>query len=70
MQELIEQIVQKTGISADKAKEVLQTVSTFVQQKYPQLAGPLNSVLGSGGAGAQNQGGSNLVGDIGTKLGF
>lgn len=69
MQELIEQIVQKTGISAEKAKEVLQTVSSFVQQKFPQFAGPLNSVLGGNTAAPQNQG-SNLAGDIGSKLGF
>jgi hypothetical protein len=70
MQELIDQIVQRTGISPEKAKEVLQTVSSFVQQKYPQLAGPLNSILGSSAAGAQNTGSSNLMGDIGSKLGF
>jgi hypothetical protein len=70
MQELIEQIVQKTGISADKAKEVLQTVSSFVQQKFPQFAGPLNSVLGGSSSNTPNQGSSNLMGDIGSKLGF
>lgn len=71
MQELIEQIVQKTGISADKAKEVLQTVSSFVQQKFPQFAGPLNAVLGGNAADAQNQGsGDNFIGGIGSKLGF
>lgn len=71
MQELIEQIVQKTGIPADKAKEVLQTVSSFVQQKFPQLAGPLNTVLGGGTSGTtSNPGGNNLMGDIGSKLGF
>ena len=70
MQELIEQIVQKTGIPADKAKEVLQTVSSFVQQKFPQFAGPINSILGGATADTQNQSGSNLMGDIGSKLGF
>jgi hypothetical protein len=70
MQELIDQIVQKTGISPEKAKEVLQTVSSFVQKKYPQLAGPLNSLLGGGNDSTQGTGGSNLMGDIGSKLGF
>jgi hypothetical protein len=70
MQELIDQIVQKTGISPEKAKEVLQTVSSFVQQKFPQLAGPLNSILGGSASNTQGAGGSNLMGDIGSKLGF
>ena len=70
MQELIEQIVQKTGISPDKAKEVLQTVSSFVQQKFPQFAGPINSVLGGATPDAQNQTAGNLMGDMGSKLGF
>ena len=70
MQELIEQIVQKTGIPADKAKEVLQTVSSFVQQKFPQFAGPLNSVLGGGTANTQGTDAGDLMGSIGSKLGF
>ena len=68
MQELIDQIVQRTGISPEKAREVLQTVSSFVQQKFPQLAGPLNSILGGGNP--QSSGSSNLMGDLGSKLGI
>ena len=71
MQELIEQIVQKTGIPAEKAKEVLQTISSFVQQKYPQFAGPIQSALG-GAASSSSQGTDtdNLMGGLGSKFGL
>jgi hypothetical protein len=74
MQELINQIVQKTGISAEKAQEVLHTVSGFVQQKFPQFSGPLNTILGGGGGqqagGGNDAGSSNPLGGLGSKLGF
>jgi hypothetical protein len=45
MQELINNIVRSTGISTDKASEVLLTVSGFIKEKYPLLAGTVDSVL-------------------------
>ena len=45
MQDLINKISEKTGISTDKATEVLQTVSDFIKEKYPLLAGTVDSVL-------------------------
>ena len=45
MQELIKNIAVNTGISTDKASEVLQTVSEFIKEKYPLLAGTVDSVL-------------------------
>ena len=45
MQELINKIAEKTGISEQKASEVLLTVSGFIKEKYPLLAGTVDSVL-------------------------
>ena len=45
MQDLINNIADKTGISTDKASEVLHTVSEFIKEKYPLLAGTVDSVL-------------------------
>ena len=73
MNELIEQVVQKTGIPADKAKQVLEAISSFVGQKFPHLSGPLQSVLGGSGSaagGEATQEGNNPLGDIGGKFGF
>jgi hypothetical protein len=70
MQELVEQIVQKTGLSPEKAKEVLQTVASFVQQKFPQFAGPINSVLGTDASASQNTDTNDLLGGLGSKFGL
>jgi hypothetical protein len=45
MHELINNIANSTGISTDKASEVLLTVSGFIKEKYPLLAGTVDSVL-------------------------
>lgn len=47
MQELVDNIAMKTGISTDKASEVLQAVSEYIKEKYPLLAGTVDSVLDS-----------------------
>ena len=73
MNDLIKQIVEKTGIPADKAQQVLGVVSGFVKQKFPAIGGQIDSVLGTGGGQGSNSGTageSNPFGDIGSKLGF
>jgi hypothetical protein len=71
MNDLISQIVEKTGIPADKAQQVLNVVAGFVKQKFPAIGGQIDSVLGTSGgqSGISNSSGSPL-GDIGSKLGF
>jgi hypothetical protein len=69
MNELIQQIVEKTGIPADKAQQVLGVVSGFVKQKFPAIGGQIDSVLGTHG-GTPSGANSNPLGDIGSKLGF
>jgi hypothetical protein len=70
MNELISQIVQKTGIPADKAQQVLGIVSGYVKQKFPQFGGQIDSVLGTDAGQGGNTPGGNALGDIGSKLGF
>jgi len=73
VQDLINQIVEKTGVPADKAQQVLGVVANFVKEKFPMMAGQIDSVLGAGGQAGGNtntEGGSNFMGDIGGKLGF
>ena len=43
--ELINNIADNTGISTNKASEVLHTVSEFIKEKYPLLANTVDSVL-------------------------
>ncbi|AEW00335.1 hypothetical protein A4D02_23695 [Niastella koreensis] len=70
MSELINQIVEKTGVPADKAQMVVDVISNFVKQKFPQFGGQIDSLLGTSGGDSGNAGGSNLLGDLGSKLGF
>jgi len=55
MKELISSISANTGISPDKASQVLQTVSEFIKEKYPLLAGTVDSVLETGNETRSNE---------------
>lgn len=69
MSELIKQIVEKTGVPAEQAQQVVDVVANFVKQKFPQFGGQIDSILGTSGGDAGNTG-SNILGDLGSKLGF
>lgn len=49
MQELIDQLTQKAGLSADQAQKAIATVSEFVKEKFPMMAGAVDNLLGTGG---------------------
>jgi hypothetical protein len=70
MSELVKQIVEKTGIPAEQAQQVLGVVAGFVKQKFPQFGGQIDSILGTSGEGSDNNSGGNILGDLGSKLGF
>ena len=74
VQDLINQIVEKTGVPADKAQQVLGIVANFVKQKFPMVGGQIDSVLGTGGGqsggGDAGNSGSNFMSDIGGKIGL
>lgn len=46
MHELVQQIIDKTGVSQEQANMVLGVVKQFVSQKAPMISGPLNQLLG------------------------
>jgi hypothetical protein len=71
VQDLINQIVEKTGIPADKAQQVLNVVASFVKQKYPMVGGQIDNILGSKGSDPGNDSSAgNFMSDIGGKMGF
>ena len=74
VQDLINQIVTKTGIPADKAQQVLGVVAGFVKEKFPMMGGQIDSVLGTSGGQAGSTGGAsdsnNPLGNIGGKFGL
>ena len=74
MNELVNQIVQKTGIPTDKAQQVLSVMAGFVKQKFPAIGAQIDSVLGTGATHGNNTGATgaadNPLGDLGGKFGF
>lgn len=62
MNELIQQVTQRTGLSEDKARTAVDTVINFIKQRLP---GPLGSQIDS----ALSGGGEGISGAIGDILG-
>ncbi len=57
MEKLINLIVEKTGISEEKAHEVVETVISFFKEKLPNpIAGQIDSLL-RGAEGEEGEGG-------------
>jgi hypothetical protein len=45
MQELIQRITEKAGISSEQAVKAVDTVKEFVKEKFPMLAGAVDNVF-------------------------
>ena len=67
MDDLVNQVCQKTGISQDQAQQAVQTVMGFLKDRLPApIASQLDNVLsGQGGAG----GAGGIAGQAGQALG-
>lgn len=66
MEELIQQIVSKTGISESNARSAIETVVNFLKTKLPApLAGQVDAALGSAGSALGNVD----LGNIGSSIG-
>lgn len=72
MDELVNQVVQKTGISQDQANQAVQTVIGFLKDRLPgPIGSQLDSVLSgaSGGAGGMAGQAGQAMGGLGDMLG-
>lgn len=52
--ELIQQLQQKAGLSSDQANTALQTIKQYVVEKFPMLAGAVDNIFPSGAAPVSN----------------
>ena len=69
MEELIQQVVSRTGISADHARTAVDTVITFLKAKLPApIAGQVDAALGGGGGDAGG-GLGNIASGVGGLFG-
>lgn len=65
MNEMIQRVIQRTGLPEDKAATAVQTVIGFLKEKLPgPVASQLDSVAGGDGAGRADK-----TGGIGANLG-
>ena len=63
MEELVNLVVQKTGISHDQAKQAVETIVGFLKQKLPApIAGQIDGLLAGGGAQGLAAGLGGLLG--------
>jgi hypothetical protein len=70
MNELINLIVQKTGISQENAQKAAQTAIDFLKSKLPApVAGQVDAVLAGDMSGIAGQAGEMLKGKLGGALG-
>jgi hypothetical protein len=61
MNELVQQVCQRTGLSEDKAQQAVQTVIGFLKEKLPgPVAGQIDSALQGGSGGISGALGSVL----------
>ncbi len=64
MEEMIQRVIERTGLPEDKAVAAVQTVIGFLKEKLPgPVASQLDGVMGGGSTGGDKPGG------IGAKLG-
>jgi hypothetical protein len=66
MQELINQVTARTGISEEQARQAVETVVSFLKDKLPApVAGQLDNVISGGTVGGL----SDIAGSIGGMFG-
>jgi hypothetical protein len=48
MQELIEKLKSEAGLTDEQAKKALETIRTYVVEKFPMLEGAVDNLFGGG----------------------
>jgi len=47
MQELIDKLKSEAGLTEEQAKQAIETIKTFVVEKFPMLEGAIGSLFGN-----------------------
>ncbi|HTC00797.1 MAG TPA: hypothetical protein VK705_08960 [Ferruginibacter sp.] len=48
MEELIQQLTEKAGITPEQAQQALETVKDFIKEKFPMMAGAVDNLFPAG----------------------
>lgn len=66
MQEIIQQLKSKAGLSDEQASKAVQVITDFIGEKFPMIKGQLSGLMGDSpkekGGGAPQVGGIDLGG--------
>lgn len=64
MQDLINRITQKAGITAEQAASAIDTIKDFVKEKFPMMGGAVDNLLASNSSTSGSPAGSNIMDKI------
>ena len=48
MNDLIERLTKEAGLTPDQAKKAVETIASFVKEKFPMLGGAVDNIFSSG----------------------
>ena len=48
MEELIQQLTQKAGITPEQAQQALETIKDYIKEKFPMMAGAVDNLFHAG----------------------
>ena len=70
MQELINQLVEKAGIGGEQAEKVIHTVTDYIKEKFPMVAGAVDNLFAKGESAGEAAGdkAEGLIDSVKDKL--
>ncbi len=48
MNDLIERLTKEAGLTPDQAKKAVETIASFVKEKFPMLGGAVDNIFSAG----------------------
>jgi hypothetical protein len=48
MEELIQQLTERAGITPEQAQQALETIKDFIKEKFPMMAGAVDNLFPAG----------------------
>ena len=69
MNEIVQRLTEKVGLSPEQAQQALETIAGFVKEKFPMLEGAVDQMFKGGSGDSGNSGGGSGLGGFGGGLG-
>lgn len=48
MNDLIDRLTKEAGLTPEQAKKAVETIASFVKEKFPMLGGAVDNIFGAG----------------------